>query len=292
MKAKSLILTILIAALVSVLSVTVMLPDGQSGSETEIETAYERVMRTGVLRCGYTIWPPFYDLDPNTGEVVGLMRDVTESMAGLLGLEVDYVAQYTIGSEAADLESGKFDAICNDGPWNVNGAKYRDFSYIGSGFAHLAFDGRRFKNNPSTIFDQLNSEKVTFIGIDGDWSEELPRNIFPKAKLTSLPNTVLPSELLLNIDTGKAQAAIMDHGFYSVYMRSNPDSNVVLSKKAIAAYPFGFSVAKGEDELLRTFDLANEILINAGVYQRIRDKYDVGDETMQFLVKRYQEPAP
>ena len=46
------------------------------------ESAYERVLRTGVLRCGYIAYPPHLIVDPATGTISGISHDIIEEAAG------------------------------------------------------------------------------------------------------------------------------------------------------------------------------------------------------------------
>ena len=58
-----LFLTVLLSVVLSLLAVSIYTGEGKSGAK---ESAYDRVLRTGVLKCGYSVWPPYYTQDPNT----------------------------------------------------------------------------------------------------------------------------------------------------------------------------------------------------------------------------------
>ncbi|NTU77067.1 MAG: hypothetical protein HGA90_04555 [Alphaproteobacteria bacterium] len=60
---------------------------GQSAQSVVKETRLEQVKRTGVLRCGYLIWPPFNTKDPNTGKMGGFYYDLLEEMGRQLKLK-------------------------------------------------------------------------------------------------------------------------------------------------------------------------------------------------------------
>ncbi len=40
------------------------------------ESAYERVMRTGTIRCGYFLFPPLAVKNPNTNMLSGITADI------------------------------------------------------------------------------------------------------------------------------------------------------------------------------------------------------------------------
>lgn len=54
---KTIFLSALLAVIAAFATVKLTMPAGITA--TPKETAYERVMRTGVLRCGYGAWAPF-----------------------------------------------------------------------------------------------------------------------------------------------------------------------------------------------------------------------------------------
>ncbi len=39
------------------------------GFGAHAETTYERVMRTGIIKCGYMLWPPYFDMDLTTKKI-------------------------------------------------------------------------------------------------------------------------------------------------------------------------------------------------------------------------------
>lgn len=43
------------------------------------ESAYDRVMRTGTIRCGYFIWPPGFSIDPNVGKRSGFFTILSKN---------------------------------------------------------------------------------------------------------------------------------------------------------------------------------------------------------------------
>jgi len=67
----------------------VLMPFLALAADKEKESAFDRVMRTKTLRCGYTIYPPFFSKDPNTGEFSGLFHDFTEQIGKELGIKIE-----------------------------------------------------------------------------------------------------------------------------------------------------------------------------------------------------------
>jgi ABC-type amino acid transport substrate-binding protein len=52
----------------------------------------DRIRSTGVLRAGTVLSPPGIIEDPKTGKLVGVAVGITEEIAGLLGVKIEYIS--------------------------------------------------------------------------------------------------------------------------------------------------------------------------------------------------------
>ena len=241
----------------------------------EKESAYDRVMRTGVIRCGYMPWPPFFDVDPNTGELGGLNREIFDQVFKLLDLKVQYV-EVTLGFHVNELNEGKVDAICGDGPWIISAAKQVDY-----GDAYV-YQPVYVYVRAAEIRADMDNAGVTFAGIDGDLSVDLKNFRFPKAKMHSLPSLSDPTALMMEVITGKADAAIIDSMSARRILETNPGRLKRLGGgKPLAVYPNTFSVAKGEDKLLKTINAGVAAALDIGLVDAILGKYDPAGNLLQ-----------
>src|ERR1700733_12800080 len=68
------------------------------------ESTYDRIKRTGTIRCGYTTWNPLFYIDPKTNEKTGIFHDIMEEAGARLGVKI--VWQEEIGW-ASITESGR-----------------------------------------------------------------------------------------------------------------------------------------------------------------------------------------
>ncbi len=73
---------------------------------------FDRVQKSGVLRCGYNIEEPDLEIDPNTGKVFGVAVDIIERMAQLLGWKVEWSEQVGWSEMTAGLQADRYDLIC------------------------------------------------------------------------------------------------------------------------------------------------------------------------------------
>jgi polar amino acid transport system substrate-binding protein len=238
---------------------------------SERETVYDRVMRTGTLRCGYEPWPPYFSVDPNTKALTGVSKDLSDTAAKILGLKIDYV-EVALGQQVQDMNNGKIDATCGDAPWVLTTLKYADYTkpyfYIPV-FAYGRANEKRFAKP-----EDMNNPNVTFTMIDGDVSTDLAITNFPRAKLNSLGNLSDPSQMLLNVMTRKADVVIIDPVAVSVFAKNNPGKIKILFSHPLAVYGGGFSVKKGETDLLNTLNGAVDAMINTGQAEHVLKKHD------------------
>lgn len=213
------------------------------------ESAYDRVMRTGTLKVGYTPWPPYQMRDPNTGEISGLSYDYMQIIASLLGLKLEWVQLTGLGTQVEGLKQGMYDVVVNDGPYVFSMIKFIDFSdplFYAPVHAYVRANDVRFKS-----ITELNTDKVKFVGLDGDLSTDLVTRIYPKAKLDTLPASTDPGMMMTNVNTEKGDAVIIDVASVEGFNKNNkPGLKAINMATPIAVYPIGFSSMKDDGKLL------------------------------------------
>lgn len=253
------------------------------------ESAYDRVMRTGTLRCGYIVWPPGFEKDANTGEVSGPGKELSEAIIRLAGWQAEFV-EVTLGNVPLDLENGRIDAMCIDGPWTISNVRLVDYTswvYYTPVFVYVRANETRFHT-----YRDMNNVESNFIGIDGDISVDLAALRFPQAKLQTLINLTDPAQMLLNVADGKADAVVLDPVTADSFMKNNPGKVRELKGNGpLAVYPVGMSVRRGEAQLQQTLSRATEMAINIGLVDDKLDLYDPTRRSIYAVSRPYQIPS-
>lgn len=266
-------------------SLLVVLP---ASAQDKAESAYDRVMRTGVLRCGYFSWPPFFEKDPTTGAVSGVTYDIIEDLGKVLQLKIEWTSEYTLGQQVEALRTRKLDALCGDGPWTRGAVPYVDYTrpymFI-PGYVYVP------QGNPKDLsIEKLNAPEYSFTMIDGDGSAEYLNMLFPKAKLLSLPSTADPSVTIENVLTGKADAVLNDPATIEAQSAHNSKKLVALNPdKALVTFPFVISLQKGQPDLLNMLNQGLDILNDTGVIAHTLKIRDPGGKKLKTPMSRYQE---
>jgi ABC-type amino acid transport substrate-binding protein len=256
------------------------------------ESAYERVSKSGVLRCGYMLWPQMHELDPNTGAMSGMMVETTEAMAALLGWKVEWAQEVLAGQQVDALKSGKIDMMCNaDGPWITNSAAHLNFSrpifFVPLYLMGRSEDAARFVTPTSP-----NSESVTFSAMDGDTSLQLAQQRFPKAKILSLPSSADPSLLLRNVVDKKADLVILDGFTAEKVHQTHPGKIINVWPEPMIVVASSYSLRKGEFDLWQSINQGLQMLEDRGDLGRILGKYDMHNTKMIQPQRGWQQARP
>lgn len=251
------------------------------------ESAYDRVMRTGILKVGYTPWPPYQMRDPNTGEISGLSYDYMQIVASLLGLKLEWVQLTGLGTQVEGLKNGMYDLVVNDGPYVFSMIKFIDFSdpiFYAPVHAYVRNNDARFKS-----LADMNSDKVKFVGIDGDLSTDLVGRLYPKAKLDTLPAATDPGMMMTNVNAEKGDAVIIDVASADGFNKNNkPGLKAVNMATPVAVYPIGFSVMKDDGKLLTMLNGVVSAMHNTNQIEPLLQKWLPGKGAYFLVAKPYE----
>lgn len=249
------------------------------------ESAFDRVMRTGTLKCGVFPWPPYFEIDANTQKIVGKAKPFYDTAASLLNIKIEYV-DVNFATYIEDMKLGRIDAFCNDGPYTTSFAK--QVNYVTPWFYAPVFLYGRKNERVTKDKESFNRADFRFTGIDGDLSIDLKNKLFPKATLVAASGMSDYSLLLMDIVGHKADAMILDVPSYDKFNKNNPEKITLLYKKPLAVYPVGFSVLKSEQQLWQTLNTATEMAINMGVADKVLHDIDPTGKALYPTAKKYE----
>ncbi|MBL8641055.1 MAG: transporter substrate-binding domain-containing protein [Alphaproteobacteria bacterium] len=247
--------------------------------------AYDRVIKSNTLRCGIMLWPPYFEMDANTHALKGFGVDFYNAVAEILGIKITY-SEIILGQQAEDLNRGKIDAVCNDGPYVFSAMKFVDYTvpaYYGPTYVYVSEKNTSFKTP-----DDLNKKAVRFVGMDGDLSSDLVPRHYPQAALQTLPATSDAAALMLQVSTGKADAVIIDPAAVDGFNAQNSPKLKPLFKESPFVYPVGMSVKKGEQQLLNMLNSGISALWNTHGALPILRKHDPKGRMFLPISKPYE----
>jgi ABC-type amino acid transport substrate-binding protein len=242
------------------------------------ETAYDRVVRTMTLRCGWMMVPPFIAADPNSRALSGLNYNYIETMAKLLGLKITW-QEILNGQQIEVLRTNKVDAICGaEAPIIAAMSVYLHYTEPYAFFPINMFvreGDTRFDGDFKKAIDKANDPKITVAFLDGDTSQDFALQMYPKAKRHEVPSTVDMAQIYMDIVLGKADFVIEENFSSSDFMKNNPGKlRQVKLDKPFAVIPVQTSVLRGEEALADLLDQGVALMRQRGFEDAILSKYE------------------
>ena len=248
-------------------------PQGTAQTIVKEESVYDRVMRTGTLRCAYTIYAPDTIKDPNTGKLSGIFVDTMQKAADALHLKLEWTEEVPWAGMIEGLNSNRYDAVCS-GVWeNTDRGRVAAFSrpvFYSAVNAYVRKDETRFGNDLSL----LNDPNVRIAVADGETNATVARNRFPRAQQVALPQGSDFSQLLLTVTTGKADVVFIEPAVAADFLRNNPDSLKMMSDHPLLVLPTIVMFRRGQEEFKSMLDSALDQLVNDGEVDDILKKYE------------------
>jgi ABC-type amino acid transport substrate-binding protein len=270
MKLSHILLTVIIAAATAFGVMHFQKP--ATGSVVAVkETAYDRVMRTGTIRCGYATWPPLFKKDINTNTLSGLTYDFTVALAASLKLNIEWSEDIVFSTYLQDIATGRYDVECSGGWPNALRGKLAYYS-LPYGYVPLRAivrpDDARFDADSKLI----NSPNVRVVGADGQTSVIIQSIRFPQSQLVSVQQDMSASDQILNVVGGKADVALVDAVTAHEYEKSNPGTiKIITHNPPIHMIALTFTLP--HDEQLRgMFDEGTRQLIFNGTAESLVEK--------------------
>ncbi len=265
---------------------------GQSRTVVQAESTYDRVMRTGVLRCGYAVWPPTAIFkDANTGQLAGIFPEIIEEMGKNLNIKIEWVEETGWANFVEAMQMDRFDMFC--GPiWpTTDRAKLIGFTVP---VAYSA--GHIYSRKDDTRFDAdykiLNDAQYTIATMDGEMSAIMAAKAFPKAKTVAIPQLGDMTQMLMSVVTGKADATILEPSLAREFSQKNPGTIHQVTKEPYAIYPDVYGVKLDDVKFKAVVDAALTQMVNEGVVDQIIEKYETDRGMYMPVSKPYSYVAP
>jgi len=289
MKLAQIALTALISAVIAFgVGKYTAAPSVQAEAEAKKETAFERVIRTNTLRCGYLVTPPQLTRDPNTKQMGGISYDIVTEAAKRLNISVEWTEEVSFGTMAEGLRTDRYDAFCFTAyrwsPW-ARVVTYSTPLYYSTTDVYVRADDTRFDGKMAA----LNDPKVTFSTIDASGGAVIRQQDFPLSRNFSMPSDTNLSMVFEAVATGKADATISNPLVVMPYLLANPNKlRRVRGVSAVRAYGHAFAFKKDEQALVALFDTVFEEMLTDGTINKILDKY----EAIPHSFVRVKNPIP
>lgn len=261
---------ILLIALIVLVSSVPSIPAFAADAASS-DPVFDRVMSTRTLRCGYTVYPPFFEKDLKTGEFKGMFYDFTQEIAKRLNIKVEYVAEVGYDMLFEGFKSGRYDAVCGgyaNVPARANGGDFtKPIVYIPT-YVFVRNDETRFKT-----YDDLNKPIYTVATIDGEFSQIIARQMIPNAKEFSMQGLTTAAERMEMIASKKADFSPFEAAIGFEYIRKNPGKIRKFGDKPLHVFGTSIIVPHKENALKNYLDNVIDNMTYDGTIDRVIAKH-------------------
>ncbi len=252
----------------------------------EYKSAYDRVMATQTLRCGYKFYAPYFEKDANTGKFSGIFYDLTEELAKNAGIKVEWTEEVAFDDTFTGLKAKRYDALCS-GMWpNVLRAKAGSFT-IPIAYNVVTAWGRVDEKRFSDL-KGINSPDVNVATIDGAMEDVISQTDYPLATRISSPGLTPFTDNFMKITSGKADITFVESSLVRDYIAANPNTLKQLSPIPLRIFGVSMALGKGETELKEVLDIGLTELLNSGRVEAILKKHEKYSGTFMRVAKPYE----
>ena len=281
MKLFNLLVVVVISFVVALVTAYYFSSSPKLGSGTKKETVYERIVRTGAIRCGYTSWDPIFFVDSKTGEKRGIFHDVMEEVGQRLNLKILWQEEIGWGTIVQSIKDGRVDMACS-GYWLNPGRIKNLSSSVAQLYTPLYVVGRQDDSRSFKNLSDVNSDKLTVASIDGSAENQAVSKRFPKTKVLALPELDTNADEIQSLLTNKVDFIILDSATIDNYTAQNPGKvKILFLNQPIVLFPNVMLLPPEEAQLKEMID---DTLLNIeydGTLDSILNAYKAHDSFLQ-----------
>jgi polar amino acid transport system substrate-binding protein len=228
------------------------------------KTAAQRVIDSGVLRCGYATSPPVLVKDANTGKLSGSDVEIVNAIGNKLGVKVEWTEEVGWGNFIEGLRSNRYDMMCGSLWPDASRIKFLSLTrpvYYDQMLAYVRADDKRFDGH----IEKVNDKSIKIAVIDGDASATMAHDKFPNATIIALPQMAVVADMMLSVTTKKADVIFLDPIRTAVFEKQNQGKiKRVANVEPVTAIGTSYGVNAGEFQLRDMIDTALRELITDG----------------------------
>lgn len=225
------------------------------------------------INVGYISYAPGFIVDPNTQKMSGITHDILEEIAKRKNIKINYTTEVTRATLVETLNSEKVAMIASPVRITPEREANADFSvplYYSPIGAYARVDDMRFDT-----LEKINNKSVKIVAVDGEWGQVIALTLYSWATLSSLPNTTDLSQLLLEVESNKADVTFVEPIFAYEYMQKNPGKlKNIAEKNPVKRRPNSFMFKQGNKELQALINDGIDELLKDGTLDKILNTYE------------------
>jgi ABC-type amino acid transport substrate-binding protein len=247
---------------------------------------YERLLQTGEIKIGYTIYPPGV-IKGQDGKPTGIAVDVLNEAASRLNLKANWSEEVGWATQIEGLDAKRYDII-GTAVWpNPKRARLTTLSkplFYSPLYLYARADENRFPAG----FDlsQLNNETVRVSAIEGATAETIAKGQFPKAQRVTLPQSADVAQSFLDLVGNKADLVITEPWHAKKFLNAQPGAvKNILPKRPLRVFGNCFMFARDQTAFENMLNVVIEDLHQSGFVEQTIRKYETAEKLENALVR-------
>ena len=253
------------------------------------ESAYDRVMKTQTIRCGYGTYAPWIYQDLKTEKMAGPNVEIMEAVARQLGFKLEWPEETGWPNLPTALVTGRVDVACSSlwmDPARGKLVAYTRPVHYNPVYAYARADDARFSGKAESI----DKPGIRIVVQDGDVTAELARRNFPQAQFVTLAQTASSSEMYMNVTTGKADIAFGEDVSVSTFNKAQKTKlKKIPLPRPVVIYGSSLAVGIHETALKEMLDTTVAYLLNTGKIDEIMTRFMKDYPEAVILIKKPYE---
>ncbi|MDX2027482.1 MAG: transporter substrate-binding domain-containing protein [Alphaproteobacteria bacterium] len=244
-------------------------------------SAFDRVMKSSTLRCGYAVATPWFTVEPNTKKLGGIGYDITNILADKIGLKVDWIEETGWGVAEQGLVTGRYDMLCGSVCVDPRRAKAATYS---TPFLHIPIlavvraDDKRFDNlaNPLQV---LNAKDIKIGVKNGHVFEFIANEQFPLTEKIYANDISDDTEFFQMLKSRKIDIAFSGQITVDLYNEKNADK-VKSLPVAVRFCNGAFMMPLGDARMKYMIDNAIGEINSSGQIRAVLNRYVKPDDPL------------
>lgn len=236
------------------------------------DKALERIREKQEINCGVYVLGSIFSYDEK-GQPQGFTTDLFREVGQRTGLKVRYTEISSFATLFEDLKTGHYDLVCSPVLLiPATSMKGLPGDFLMEDPINIYADGKADVSG-ITALDQLNDPKYTFVGMDGELGGLYVPQLFPRAKLNLLPLGTPPSNMFLEVHTGKANFVVLSRLAERAYAQENPGKLKQVTGTSLMKTSVRLFYPEGSAALKTNIDAIVEDLRRDGTLERLQIKH-------------------
>jgi polar amino acid transport system substrate-binding protein len=225
----------------------------------------DRIVERGELRVGMTGGQPPYNVKSKNGKLIGLEVDLGNLLGDAMNVKTSFVVK-PFSELIPALQAGEVDVVMSG--MTITAERNMTVAFVGP----YSISGKSILTKSATLAaaddtDDINSDAVTLVALEGSTSQKFVEVLIPEAKLKKVPDYDAAVKAVLDDEAG---AMVADIEICQLTMLRFPDSGLVTLDVPLTIEPIGIALPADDHLFINLMENYLAALEIVGIMDQLR----------------------